>query len=86
MDVVDKRQSQRKKVLRGGKIVLPNLMSTFACGIRNLSGRGALLTVDNSSNIPDAFYLMIDLQPGRRPCQVVWRKMKQLGVEFLDEA
>jgi hypothetical protein len=86
MDVVDKRQSQRKKVLRGGRIVLPNLMSTFACSVRNLSERGALLTVANSTNIPDAFYLIIDLRPGRRPCQVVWRKMNQLGVEFLDQS
>ncbi len=84
MDAENKRQAPRKRVLRGGKIIFGNLMSTFECKMRNVSDTGALLMVDNAANIPDAFFLAIDFQPGRRPCRVAWRKVNQLGVEFID--
>jgi len=84
MDAENKRRADRKRVLRGGKIILGNLMSTFECKLRNVSDTGALLMVNNAANIPDEFYLAIDFQPGRRPCHVAWRKMNQLGVQFLD--
>jgi len=85
MDAESKRHSERKRVLRGGKIILGNLMSTFECKLRNVSDKGALLIIDNAANVPDTFYLAIDFQPGRRPCRVAWRKMNQIGVEFLED-
>jgi PilZ domain len=84
MDAESKGRAERKRVLRGGKIILANLMSTFECKLRNVSSSGALLIVNNAANIPDEFYLSVDFQPGRRPCHVAWRKMNELGVEFLD--
>jgi hypothetical protein len=84
MDAENKRRADRKRVRRGGKIILANLMSTFECKMRNVSDTGALLLVNNAADIPDTFYVAIDFQPGRRPCRVAWRKMNQLGVEFLD--
>jgi hypothetical protein len=84
MGADNKRRAERKRVLRGGKIILGNLMSTFECKLRNVSDTGALLLVSNAADIPNEFYLAVDFQPGRRPCHVAWRKLDQLGVEFLD--
>jgi len=84
MDADNKRRSPRKRTLRGGRIILGNLTSTFECKMRNVSDSGALLMIDNAADIPDTFFVAIDFQPGRRPCRVAWRKMNQLGVEFLD--
>jgi hypothetical protein len=85
MNPASKRRAERRRVLRGGKIILSNLMSTYECKMRDLSATGALLIVNNATSIPDEFYLAVDFQTGRRPCHVAWRKMNQLGVEFLDK-
>lgn len=49
--------------------------------VRNVSDTGAKLEVDKVTGIPDRFDLIV---PGHRPqpCRVVWRAMKELGVEY----
>lgn len=52
------------------------------CVIRNLSDGGAKLEVAAVKGIPQSFELLV---PGHRPqqCRVVWRALRELGVQFL---
>jgi hypothetical protein len=55
--------------------------SSIACVVRNVSETGAKLEVSKVTGIPDRFDLIV---PRHRPqpCRVVWRAMKELGVEY----
>jgi len=50
--------------------------------VRNLSKAGAALDVGSPVGIPSAFTLMIDGEDAGKPCHVVWRKAKRIGVAF----
>jgi len=53
------------------------------CIIRNVSDTGAKLEVAKVAGIPDVILLHA---PGHRPqtCRVIWRALKELGVEYRD--
>ena len=55
--------------------------ASLNCIIRNVSDTGAKLEVAKVAGIPDVFLLHA---PGHRPqtCGVVWRALKELGVEY----
>ena len=55
--------------------------SSMPCIVRNVSDTGAKLEVARVSGIPDRFELIV---PGHRPqpCRVVWRSLKEIGVEY----
>ena len=55
--------------------------TSLNCIIRNVSDTGAKLEVAKVAGIPDVFLLHA---PGHRPqtCRVVWRALKELGVEY----
>lgn len=55
--------------------------SSFSCVVRNVSETGAKLEVAKVTGIPDRFDLIV---PGHRPqpCRVVWRALKEIGVEY----
>jgi hypothetical protein len=57
--------------------------SRLDCIIRNVSDTGAKLEVAKVAGIPDVVLLHV---PGHRPqtCRVVWRALKELGVEYRD--
>jgi hypothetical protein len=75
----DRRTSPRRKVLRGGKTFWPNGDSAD-CTVYNFSETGAKLEL--SGHGPNAFDLVVDGDPLRRSCLVVWRKAKFVGVKF----
>jgi hypothetical protein len=78
----DKRNKQRQRVLKTGKIIFANGSFTVDCIIRNQSQIGARLQVPLSVAIPDRFTLL-DAQSGlRRAAGVVWRKGDELGIQF----
>lgn len=78
----DNRASTRRRTLKGGKIVINDGFSTFACTVRNLSETGALLKVAGVVGIPDAFTLVMDDGSARYACTVVRRSAEELGVQF----
>lgn len=55
--------------------------STMPCVVRNVSDSGAKLEVERVTAIPDRFDLVV---PKHRPqaCRVVWRAMKEIGVQY----
>jgi hypothetical protein len=79
----EKRLAPRRNTMIRAEIVFNGGRSRAACIIRNLSESGAKLEVASVGSIPQTFDLMA---PGHlpHPCRVVWRALKELGVEFLD--
>jgi PilZ domain len=78
----DNRRVARHRVLKGAKIAFGRA-SIIDVTMRNISDRGACLRVASPVGIPDTFNLvMVDGQ--KRPCRLVWRKEKEIGVEFAD--
>jgi hypothetical protein len=77
----ENRTAMRHTTLKGGRIVFNASRSTFDCTVRNLSSKGAKLTVASVVGIPDTFDLILDAG-ARQSCRVVWRTLKEIGVEF----
>lgn len=76
------RKAQRVRTFKAATIVLNNGHSTLSCTIKNISELGAKLVADNFLNIPDEFDLLIG-DGSKHHCAVRWRKLTELGVEFL---
>lgn len=73
------RIAPRHRVLKAGTIEFGG--GAIDCTARNLSETGAALEVTSPLGIPDRFTLI--LADGlHRPCHVVWRKEKRIGVIF----
>ena len=77
----DKRTTQRHRTLKAGQVIFNAGRSTIDCTVRNLSKSGARLEVPSVVGIPNSFDLSIS-GDGVRPCRVVWRSLRELGVEF----
>lgn len=74
----DNRIAARHRVLKGAKIEFGG--SAIDCTIRNLSDTGAALDVTSPVGIPTEFTLVAE--GIHRPCRVVWRKEKRIGITF----
>jgi hypothetical protein len=79
----DRRLSSRRKILKFGKTFWPNGDSS-ECLVYNLSDTGAQLEI--SSPVPNVFDLLVDGDPWRRTCSVVWRKANRAGVKFQEQS
>ena len=75
----DKRNSQRRRALKDGKIVFNNGFCVVDCTIKNLSETGAMLVAPKAGGIPDEFVL-IDSKGQKHEAKVRWRKLNALGV------
>jgi len=79
------RKEKRNRSLKGGLIILQGqMMSSFACKIRNESRSGVMLVLPDATRVPAEFYLVRDADPGHKvPCRVAWRSAERLGVKFV---
>jgi hypothetical protein len=77
----EKRKEIRQRTLKGARIAFNSGRSTVTCTLRNLSAHGARLQVESVVGIPPTFDLIIG-ENRPRPCRVVWRTLKELGVAF----
>ena len=75
-----KRIARRRRVLKAGTIEFGG--GGLDCTVRNLSETGAALEVVTPLFIPDRFTLFIPSDHFKRPCHIVWRKEKRIGVAF----
>jgi hypothetical protein len=76
----DGRKAPRHRVLKAGTIAFGG--GGITCTARNLSDTGAALDVTSPVGIPDSFTLVLDTETTRRPCRVVWRREKRIGIVF----
>jgi CheY-like chemotaxis protein len=81
----EQRQLTRKRVLKGGVIAFSARHATIPCVVRDISGKGARLQVQNGAGVPDTFELIVELDGIEAHCAVVWRKPGEVGVEFLSD-
>ncbi len=52
------------------------------CTVRNISETGAALEINSPMWFPDRFTLGITSDGVHKPCHVVWRREKRIGVAF----
>jgi hypothetical protein len=81
--VDEKRRSQRKRALKGARIVFNKGNSTLSCTVRSLSEIGAMLDLGAPSALPDAFELRFDDGSPARRCVVKRRAGKSVAVTFI---
>jgi PilZ domain len=75
------RRSLRQRVLKAGTISFGHA-AVIDCTVRNVSDTGANLEIENSVGIPDNFMLVISKDNLKRPCHVVWRSARRIGIRF----
>ena len=74
------RTVQRHRVLKAGSIQFSG--GAIDCTVRNVSQTGAALEVVTPLFIPDRFTLAVPADQLKRPCRIVWRKQRRIGVTF----
>lgn len=79
-DDPDHRRAQRFRVFKAGTIEFGG--NAIPCTVRNLSASGAALEVNSPLWFPDRFTLAIASDRSLRPCHVVWRRERRIGVAF----
>ena len=78
----DRRESPRRKILKGGLTFWPNGDSS-ECIVYNFSDTGAQIGLRGPA--PNIFDLVIEGDPRRYSCSVVWRKANRIGIEFRNQ-
>jgi hypothetical protein len=81
----NKRNVQRLRVLKQGKILLPNNLAAIDCSVRDISGTGAKLLCPDPDALPDEFRLVLTAERQMRDVKVMWRKPGIIGVQFTSE-
>jgi hypothetical protein len=77
------RIAPRRRILKTGSIQLGG--GTIDCIVRNLSETGAALDVVTPLFIPNRFTLAIQTEQLERPCHIIWRKERRIGIAFIHE-
>jgi hypothetical protein len=83
---VERRGSPRARVLKKGKLILPNNSSVVDCLIRDVSATGARLSCEGAGMLPSEMQLLFHAVRELRHVRVVWRRQGELGVQFLSPA
>lgn len=78
--MTEQRTEPRHRVFKGGVISFDG--AGVNCTVRNLSGKGAGLEVENVQGIPQSFKLAIAADHFLRRCRLVWNSGRRIGVSF----
>ena len=79
-----KKRESRKSLQQAGWITLDGGFAARPCVVQDMSTTGAKVTIDDSNSLPAKLRLAFsrDARTGR-PCEVVWRRGKSVGVKFV---
>ncbi|MEP7241180.1 MAG: PilZ domain-containing protein [Devosia sp.] len=79
---LEKRLAPRRNTMIAAVVAFDGGATRMDCVIRNLSDTGAKLQLASVGAVPKHFDLLV---PGHVPqkCRVVWRALKELGIEFV---
>jgi hypothetical protein len=80
--IEDRRQTTRKRTLKGARIIFNHRRSVINCVVHNLTAHGALLRVPNIFGIPSDFDIQLDGEAEHHSAHVVWRNKDKLGVRW----
>lgn len=81
----DRRQSQRRRTLKIGKIIYNRGLFAIDCTVKNISETGACLMAQTTA-LPDKFELSIPVDRFEQACLVKWKTADKIGVEFIKAA
>jgi hypothetical protein len=84
MATATKKREVRKSLRQPGWITLEGGFAARPCVVHNMSSTGAKITLDDPNMLPAKLRLAFtrDARTGR-PCEVVWRRGKSVGVKFV---
>jgi hypothetical protein len=84
MATATKKREVRKSLRQPGWITLEGGFAARPCVVQNMSSTGAKITIDDPNMLPAKLRLAFtrDARTGR-PCEVVWRRGKSVGVKFV---
>ena len=83
MAAVKKREA-RKSLQQRGWITLEGGFAARQCVVQNMSSTGAKITIDDPNALPAKLRLAFTRAARTgRPCEVVWRRGKSVGVKFV---
>jgi hypothetical protein len=84
MATATKKREVRKSLRQPGWITLEGGFAARQCVVQNMSSTGAKITLDDPNMLPAKLRLAFtrDARTGR-PCEVVWRRGKSVGVKFV---
>jgi hypothetical protein len=74
------RVTPRHRVLKTGTIEFSG--ESIPCVVRSLSPAGARIEIHTPLWFPDHFVLAIPSETLRKPCRVIWRDEKLIGLAF----
>ena len=79
-----KKREVRKSLRQPGWITLEGGFAARPCVVHNMSSTGSKITIDDPNMLPAKLRLAFtrDARTGR-PCEVVWRRGKSVGVKFV---
>jgi hypothetical protein len=79
-----KKRDARRSVSQPGWITLEGGFAARPCVVQNMSATGAKITIEDPNALPAKLRLAFsrDARTGR-PCEVVWRRGKSVGVKFV---
>ena len=79
-----KKRDARKSLRQPGWITLEGGFAARKCVVQDMSSTGAKITIDDPNMLPAKLRLAFtrDARTGR-PCEVVWRRGKSVGVKFV---
>ncbi len=80
----DKKREKRKSLSQPGWITLDGGFAARQCVVQDMSSTGAKVTIDDPNTLPAKLRLAFsrDARTGR-PCEVVWRRGKSVGVKIV---
>jgi PilZ domain len=80
-----KKREARRSVQQPGWITLDGGFAARPCKVLDMSASGAKLVLDDPQEVSTRVRLAFsrDARTGR-PCEVVWRRGKTIGVRFVD--
>ena len=79
-----KKREARKSLRQPGWITLEGGFAARTCVVEDLSESGAKLSIEDNNTLPAKLRLAFTRDArGGRPCEVVWRSGRTVGVKFV---
>jgi hypothetical protein len=82
-DAKNQRRSQRRRVLKEGKLIFGKAHSVVDCIIDNMSEGGAHVRITSSHGVPQDFYLVEANRGIIHKAEVAWRTTTGIGLKIL---
>jgi hypothetical protein len=80
--MVERRELARTRVRRDVLIFKPDSASAIEGTVRNLTAKGAGLSVPATPVATPTFEMSFDSGRTMRPCRVIWQREDEIGVVF----